>query len=371
MNNGIDNLKQHAHLLKEQRIGLITNPSAVTKRLELTADVLAQNFTLTALFGPEHGVRGDAQDGLKVDDFMDPVLNIPVYSLHGKTLHISDEQFSQIDILAYDIQDVGARFYTYLYTLSYAMEDAARNNIPVVVFDRVNPLGNTVAEGVLLEADRFKSFVGMYPMPTRYALTIGEYARYVNKTFNFGCDLIVIPCKNYKRDTLFKDTGLCWINPSPNIPTQESALVYIGTCLFEGTNVSEGRGTTHPFELVGAPFINADKLAGNLNAMKLPGVRWRPAHFTPMFSKFAKELCHGVQLHVTDPLTFRPFEAGLRLFDEIRRNCPELKYYAAHFDHLLGTDTIRLDTESIDHIIERAKTESQTFIEQTKPFRIY
>ncbi|MBO7532913.1 MAG: DUF1343 domain-containing protein, partial [Victivallales bacterium] len=232
--NGIDNLKAYSDIFKGKRIGLITNPSGVDKDLNYTTDILAQSFNLTALFGPEHGVRGDAQDGKKVEDFMDPILNIPVYSLHGRTLHISDEQFSQIDLLAYDIQDVGARFYTYLYTLSYAMEDAARNHIPVVVFDRVNPLGNMIAEGVLLEAERFKSFVGMYPIPTRYALTIGEYARYINKTFNIGCDLIVIPCENYKRDTQFKDTGLSWINPSPNIPTQESALVYIGTCLFEG-----------------------------------------------------------------------------------------------------------------------------------------
>ena len=237
--------------------------------------------------------------------------------------------------------------------------------------DHTRILGNTIAEGVLLEAERFKSFVGMYPMPTRYALTIGEYARYINKTFNIGCDLIVIPCENYKRDTQFKDTGLCWINPSPNIPTQESALVYIGTCLFEGTNISEGRGTTHPFELVGAPFIDASKLAGSLNAMKLPGIRWRPAHFTPMFSKFANELCHGVQLHITDPIAFRPFEAGLRLFDEIRQNCPELKFYSGHFDHLIGTDTLRLGTESVDHMIERAKNESQAFMEQTRQFRIY
>ena len=369
--NGIDNLKAYSDIFKGKRIGLITNPSGVDKDLNYTTDILAQSFNLTALFGPEHGVRGDAQDGKKVEDFMDPILNIPVYSLHGRTLHISDEQFSQIDLLAYDIQDVGARFYTYLYTLSYAMEDAARNHIPVVVFDRVNPLGNMVAEGVLLEAERFKSFVGMYPIPTRYALTIGEYARYINKTFDIGCDLIVIPCENYKRDTQFKDTGLCWINPSPNIPTQESALVYIGTCLFEGTNVSEGRGTTHPFELIGAPFIDASKLAGSLNAMKLPGIRWRPAHFTPMFSKFANELCHGVQLHITDPIAFRPFEAGLRLFDEIRQNCPELKFYSGHFDHLIGTDTLRLGTESVDHMIERAKAESQAFMEQTQPFRIY
>ena len=225
--NGIDNLKAYADIFKGKRIGLITNPSGVDKDLNYTTDILAQSFNLTALFGPEHGVRGDAQDGLKVDDFMDPVLNIPVYSLHGKTLHISDEQFSQIDILAYDIQDVGARFYTYLYTLSYAMEDAARNNIPVVVFDRVNPLGNTVAEGVLLEADRFKSFVGMYPMPTRYALTIGEYARYVNKTFNFGCDLIVIPCKNYKRDmrTSIPSSGSCSTVPSKEMSMFSSAYL--------------------------------------------------------------------------------------------------------------------------------------------------
>ncbi len=372
MNNGIDNLKQHTRLLKGRRIGLITNPSAVTKRLELTADVLAQNFTLTALFGPEHGIRGDAQAGGVVTDSRDTVLDVPVFSLYGQSKRISKEAFDLIDVLCYDIQDVGARFYTFIYTLAMAMEDAARANKPVVVFDRTNPLGGNITEGILLDAKRLASFVGMYPMPTRYALTVGEFARYINDTFKLGCDLTVIPCDAHPRDMLFPRTRRQWIPPSPNIPTFETALVYIGTCIFEGTNVSEGRGTTQPFQLIGAPFIDAQQLVTRMNRRKLPGIAWRPVHFTPTFSKFTGELCHGVQMHIMNHRTARPFEAGLLLCDVIRALCPDdFAFKPETFSRLLGNESYVAGKESAEEIIARAKIESASFAEETTKFRLY
>ena len=370
--NGIDQLPSHASLLRGRRLGLITNPSGVSASLEATADILARDFTLTALFGPEHGIRGDAQAGAAVPDARDTLLNLPVFSLHGRSHHLSDEAFSLVDMLVYDIQDVGARFYTYLYTLAYAMADAARHHVPVTVLDRVNPVGCAVTEGPLLDADRFASFVGAYPMPTRYALTIGEFARYANETFGLGCELHVIPCSQHPRDQLFAETGQLWVAPSPNIPTPEAALCYLGTCIFEGTNLSEGRGTTLPFQLVGAPFLDATALARTLNALRLPGLLFRPAHFTPTFSKFAGELCHGVQLHITDPHAARPFEAGIRLFEAIRLQRPDdLILKPEHLAHLLGDDRLITGAETAGQLLQRARLEAAQFAEQTRTFHLY
>ena len=372
MNNGIDNLKQYAHLFKGRRIGLITNPSAVTKRLELTADVLARNFTLTALFGPEHGIRGDAQAGGVVADSRDTVLDVPVFSLFGQSKRISKEAFDLIDVLCYDIQDVGARFYTFIYTLAMAMEDAARANKPVIVFDRANPLGGIITEGILLDTARLASFVGMYPMPTRYALTVGEFARYINDTFAIGCDLTVIPCTMHWRGTFFSTMRRQWIPPSPNIPTFLTALAYIGTCIFEGTNVSEGRGTTQPFEVIGAPFIDANRLAERLNRHAYGGVVYRPVHFTPMFSKYAGELCHGVQMHIPFPSIARPFEAGLQLCEEIRTLWPDdFAFKPETFSRLLGTESYVAGKESASEIIQRANFESIDFAKKTRRFWLY
>ena len=372
MNNGIDTIKTVESLFKGRRIGLITNPSGVTRDLRLTADVLASEFNVTALFGPEHGIRGDAQAGAVVTDYRDNVLDIPVFSLFGPSKRIPQDAFNLIDILAYDIQDVGARFYTYIYTLAMAMEDAARAGKPVVVFDRVNPLGGESIEGILLDHKHLSSFVGMYPIPTRYGLTVGEFARYINKEFNINCDLIIIPCDIHPRGMLFPRTGLPWVPPSPNIPTFETALAYIGTCIFEGTNVSEGRGTTKPFEMIGAPFIDAQKLLSRLDKHRLPGIAWRPVHFTPMFSKFSGELCHGVQLYVKNPRTAHPFEAGLWLCQEIRDLCPDdFKFNKQTFSRLLGSESFVSGKESAEEIITRARTESYHFWEETLPYRLY
>lgn len=370
ISNGIDNLKDWSHVLEDKRIGIITNPSGANTAMESTADILAHSFNVTALFGPEHGIRGDAQAGIGVDDDRDPVLNIPAFSLHGKTNRISDEQFQRFDTLVYDIQDIGVRFYTYIYTLAYAMEDAARNKRSVVVLDRINPLGGTVTEGIIHDHDNFKSFVGLYPIPARYALTVGEYAHYINETFNINCDLTVVPCTPHDRATLFPQTGQLWISPSPNIPTFESALAYIGTCIFEGTNISEGRGTTHPFEIIGAPFIDANKLVQNLNKHKLPGIVWRPAHFTPTFSKFANQLCHGVQLHIADPTASNFFEAGVWLYHEIKALCEkDMTPPTRHFSLILGDEPTAMDNP--EALIQRAKQDSQAFLEATQKYRLY
>ena len=351
------------------RYAVVGNQSSLVGEVHLVDTLLSCGVNIVKIFCPEHGFRGKAEAGARVGDENDAKTGLPIVSLYGKNKKPTPEQMKDIDAVIFDLQDVGCRFYTYISTLHYVMEACAERGIPCIVLDRPNPNCHYV-DGPVLDK-KYQSFIGMHPVPIVYGLTIGEYATMINGERwlkdSLQCDLIVVPMQNYRRDSSY----VLPVAPSPNLQTPQSILLYPSLCLFEGTNISEGRGTTHPFELIGAPFIDASKLAGSLNAMKLPGIRWRPVHFTPMFSKFANELCHGVQLHITDPIAFRPFEAGLRLFDEIRQNCPELKFYSGHFDHLIGTDTLRLGTESVDHMIERAKAESQAFMEQTKPFRIY
>jgi len=367
--NGIDNAGKLG-ILKGRRLGLITNPSGVDRKLHSTAAILRGLYDLRAVYGPEHGIRGDQQAGLKVEPpAIDPELGVRNYSLHNKTLRPTAEMLDGIDMMVYDIQDVGARFYTYLYTLSYAMEECASRGISVTVLDRVNPLGGLKTEGELLR-EQWKGFVGMYPMPTRYALTIGEYAQYINKAFGIGCDLHIVPCEGWRRGMWFDQTGMQWIMPSPNIPTLDSAIVYIGTCIFEATNASEGRGTTHPFEIIGAPYVDAPKLVAAMERHKLPGVIWRPAHFIPTFSKHAGELCHGLQIHVTDRDAFESYESGLWLFHEMRELFPDFTV-SAHLPYLLGDDGLRLGQEDVPSLIERARKESAQFARETAEFRLY
>lgn len=371
VDNGIDHLHEYQKLLAGRRLGVISNPSGVDRRLTASIDILARDFKVTALFAPEHGIRGDQQAGQAIADSIDEDLGLPVYSLHGSRNRITPAQLAEIDVLVYDLQDVGARFYTYLYTLSFAMADCARHGIPVLILDRVNPLGGTLVEGPLLR-DPWRSFVGMYPMPVRYGLTVGEYARYVNAEFELGCELTVVPCRNYQRQMLFGDCDLPWVPPSPNIPTPDSALLYIGTCLFEGTNISEGRGTTRPFEQVGAPFINARRLQESLARRDVPGVLWRPVHFTPIAGKYCGELCHGVQAHISDATRLRPYSAGLWLLHEIREQCRDFAWKAPeHADRLFGDDALRSGREDIPAILVRAEQESQKFQEQTRQYWLY
>lgn len=308
--------------LKGKKVGALVNPTSVDQGFRHLADLLAQapGVTLGALFGPEHGVRGAAQYMEAVGDVArDARTGVPVHSLYGSTeqsLSPQPEWLEGLDALVFDIQDVGSRYYTYVWTLALAMKAAKAAKVQVVVLDRPNPLGGVEVEGNLV-GEGFRSFVGLYPVPNRHGLTAGEIARLVNETVQ--CELRVVPCEGWKRDQLWRATGLPFISPSPNMPTPETALVYPGMCLLEGTNVSEGRGTCRPFEQFGAPWLDGNQVVDALEALKLPGVRFRPVSFTPTFDKFKGEGCEGAFLHVTDERAFRPLRTGLAVIEVSRR----------------------------------------------------
>jgi uncharacterized protein YbbC (DUF1343 family) len=275
------------------------------------------------LFSPQHGLRGEKQDNMvSSPDFEDPLLQISVVSLYGPRLDPPLEALREIDLLLVDMQDVGTRVYTYGATLAKVMGASAQMGVKVAVLDRPNPIGGAQVEGNLLQP-HWASFVGPYPLPMRHGFTLGELARYYNATQNLGCDLTVIPARGWRRGDYFDATGLPWIMPSPNLPTLEGIIVYPGQVLLEGTNLSEGRGTTRPFELCGAPFLEPRRLLSELKDIPLPGVVLREVGFEPTFHKWAGELCHGFQLHVTDRRAFKPYFTTLALLSVIRRLYPE------------------------------------------------
>lgn len=375
--SGIDRIKEYSHLFYGARVGLITNPTGVNKNLASTADILHKMGVLCCMFSPEHGVRGNAQAGAHVDSYTDEKTCLPVYSLYGSVPHIPRDVLDTLDAVAFDIQDIGARYYTYMYTLSYAMEDCAAANKKMVVFDRVNPLGGNKAEGNILDS-AFSSFVGRYPLAVRHNLTIGEYARYINARFGIGCDLEVIPLSGWSRDLYYDDTDLFWIPPSPNIPTSDTALCYIGTCLFEGTNLSEGRGTTYPFQAVGAPGLDGGKTADEFNSLCLPCVKARECYFTPTFSKHAGKVCGGVYLHITDKRVFSPFTAGLYLLEIIRNSFADFTFLPpysqggkAFIDLLFGTDIIRSDVFSAEQYLSATAPALADYEESIKEYYLY
>ncbi len=301
-------------LLNGRRVGLIVNPTAVDAQLNHAIDLLhaKSDFKVTALFGPEHGVRGDAQDMIEVDTSRDARTGLPVHSLYGgteDTLTPTAAMLDEIDVMVYDVQDIGSRYYTFVWTMVLAMRACAKAGKAFVVLDRPNPIGGTLIEGDNIEPG-FESFVGLVSCPNRHGLTAGEIARWRHAVEKLDVELAVIGLRGWTRDMHFDHTGLPWVMPSPNMPTVDTALVYPGMCLVEGTELSEGRGTTRPFELAGAPHIDGHRLAQDLTAMELPGVRFRPVVFTPQFQKHAKQACGGVQLHVTNGRTFRPYRTG-------------------------------------------------------------
>jgi len=344
---GVDVLLDDPALLRGKRVGLVTNATGVDGQLRSDIDRFAArtDFNLVALFGPEHGVRGDAQAGEHVDSRRDAATGLPVYSLYGDHREPSPQMLSGIDVLVYDIQDVGTRWYTYPWTLAHLLIAARRAGIPVVVADRPNPLGGEAVEGPVL-MPQVASFVGMYAIPVRHGMTIGELARLFNEAFGIGADLHVVKMRGWQRGDGFPAT-LAWVPPSPNMPTVATARVYTGTGLLEGTNVSEGRGTTLPFEMLGAPFVDAPTLARALEALQLPGVRFRPVWFTPTFSKFQGQACAGVQLHVTDAQAFRPVLTGVAVIKALHDLYPAqfqfLPGTPPFFDKLIGNDWLRPD----------------------------
>lgn len=377
--NGIDRIDSYTDIFRGKRIGLICSPSGVNAEFDSAIDILHSRFRLSALYSPEHGVRGDMGAGDVVDTYTDPKINVPVYSLYrSDSKRLTDEMLHNIDLVAYDIQDVGARYYTFIYTMLYAMQECAKRGIEFVVFDRLDPLGGNVAEGNVIK-ENYQSFIGGYPLCMRYALTIGEFARMANQELSLGCRLHVIRCSGWKREMLFSDTGRIWVMPSPGLPRFEAALLYPGTCFFEGTNISEGRGTSTPFEVFGAPFIDGDALAHRLNALDLPGVRFRPVFFIPSASKFKGEQCGGVQIHVTEPHAVRAVEIGLNLIFTIQETAGEqFRFLPAEsdggrpvIDLLTGGSALREGTARVSDLIGQYRTESAGFCERKKEFHLY
>ncbi len=356
---GLDRLAgEPVRAYRGARVGLIANPASIDCRFQHAADRFAActDFRLTALFGPQHGAKADKQDNMiETEDAVDDHLRIPVYSLYGRHRKPTNEMLKNVDILFCDLFDIGARAYTFLWTMALALEACAENRRKFVVLDRPNPIGGIQVEGNVLDP-RFGSFIGLYPIPMRHGMTLGELATFLNFEFAIGADLDVIEVEGWGRECWLDQTGLPWIMPSPNMATLATATVYPGTVLIEGSNLSEGRGTTHPFELVGAPYVDPYPFAGYLNALHLPGVWFRPAWFRPVFDKWQQRLCGGVQLHVTDRETFHPYQAGLAILraaielhpKEFSWRKPPFEYEDEKLpiDILAGTDNIRRALEA-------------------------
>ncbi len=318
-------LDRRRDLIQEARIGVVVHPASVLPDLRHTADVIwkAGGCRLVSLFGPQHGARGEKQDNMVESEFYrDPDIGIPVHSLYGETRRPTAEMMKDIDVLLFDLQDVGTRVYTFIHTMAYCMEACAEFGKAMVVLDRPNPVNGRQVEGNLLKPE-YRSFVGLYPIPMRHGMTTGELALLLNSEFGIRCNLTVVAMEEWARIQWFDETGLPWVQPSPNLPTPDSAIVYPGMVLIEGTCLSEGRGTTRPFELVGAPFIRSRQYADALNELRLPGVWFRPAHFQPAFQKWAGQICGGVQIHVTDRESFEPYLTGIAVISTARALYPE------------------------------------------------
>ena len=400
-------LEKRLDLVKGKRVGLITNPTGTDGLLRTSIDLFLADpeVKLVALYGPEHGVRGNAQAGEYVPFYVDskyglPEYNLPVFSLYGQSMKPEAGMLKNIDefmrsfdtkesgkvpegamvegvdVMVFDIQDVGTRVYTYVATMAYAMQAAAENGIEFVVLDRPNPVNGVAMEGPILEYPGFSSFIGLFPVPERHGMTMGELALLFNDRFLARkAKLTVVPMEGWKREMWFDGTGLPWVIPSPNMPTLDTATVYPGLVALEGTNLSEGRGTTKPFEFFGAPWIDGFDLAKALNGLGLAGVRFREAWFTPSFSKFAGRLCGGCQIHVTDREAFRPFATALHIIKTVRDAHPgEFAFHADYFDKVMGTASVRAALEAgtpVAAILDGLAPGLEAFAALRKPYLLY
>src|SRR5262245_13396761 len=304
------------------RVGALLHPASVSSNIEHASRILERHsgdlFRLAAFFGPQHGFLGQTQDNMiEWKSYEHPRLHIPVYSLYGEHREPTAQMLDGLDVLLVDLQDIGSRYYTFVWTLYLSMRSCEKCGVSVVVLDRPNPINGVTTEGPLLDPN-YKSFVGMHPLPVRHGRTIGDLAAHFRDEAFPNCELTVLPMKNWQRTMWFDQTGLPWVMPSPNMPTLETAMVYPGMCLFEGTNISEGRGTTRPFEIFGAPFIDPEKLCTDLNDLNLPGVFFRENYFQPTFQKFAGQICGGAQIQVTNREAFHPFQTGVEIIRVIR-----------------------------------------------------
>jgi uncharacterized protein YbbC (DUF1343 family) len=395
-------LENHLDLVKGKRVGLITNPTGVDSNLESIIDLFYNNqeINLVALYGPEHGVRGNAQAGEYVSFYIDDKYSIPVFSLYGQSrkpearmLKNIDEYMRSFDtvkagkiletsmvesadVLIFDIQDVGTRIYTYIATMAYCMQACAENDGDFIVLDRPNPINGEDLEGPILEYPEYSSFVGLYPIPIRHGMTVGELAELFNDKFlEKKVNLTVIPMQGWEREMWYDETSLPWIIPSPNMPTLDTATVYPGQVFLEGTNISEGRGTTKPFEVFGAPWIDGHELTKKLSELNLPGIKFREAWFSPTFSKYKGELCGGAQIHVNDRRLYRSFESSLHIIKTVMNMYPgRFKFHDEYIDKIMGTSKARQALEKgidVKNIIKSYQQDLDSFAELRKPYLLY
>ena len=384
---GLEKLLEQTHdAIRGARVGLICNQASVDHGYHHAADLLHEQpeIQLTALFGPQHGIRGDVQDNMiETGHSVDRKTGLPVHSLYSETREPTDAMLQGIDVLVFDMQDVGCRIYTFVYTLANCMRAARRLGKKVIVCDRPNPINGASMEGNILEPE-YASFVGQFPLPTRHGMTVGELAQMFNEHFKIECDLEVIPMVGWQREFWHDDTDAPWVMPSPNMPTLDAATVFPGTVHFEGTQVSEGRGTTKPFELIGAPYIDPDAYAEALNALGLRGVFFRSCVFQPTFQKHAGVSCGGVQIHVTDRDSFEPWVTGIAMAkfahdmypNDFRWKIPPYEYVFDKnpFDVISGTANIREAFEKgteLDAIVAETKAPLAEFKELRTPYLLY
>jgi len=380
-------IEKHLDLIKGKKIGIVTNHTGILPDGRHIVDVLngIEGVKIVALFGPEHGIRGEVPDGKSISHGVDTKTGIPVFSLYGDVKKPTEEMLKDIDVLIFDIQDVGARFYTYISTMSYCMEACAEMGKKFIVLDRPNPIRGVYVDGPILEP-RFKSFVGLHPIPVAHGMTVGELAKMFNDEGwlenGVKADLTVVKMENYSRKMWFDQTGLPWVKPSPNMMTLKTAIVYTATCFIEGTNVSEGRGTQHPFEWIGAPWIDGEKLAKELNHYKLPGVKFEPISFTPtdiekvtVDPKYEGEKCGGVYLNVYDREKFEPVKVGVYILYALKKLYPDkFKWRTAGQDRLWGTDKVRLmidEGKNPDEIIKTWEDDVKKFLSIRQKYLLY
>jgi uncharacterized protein YbbC (DUF1343 family) len=383
---GIDRLlRSDRRLIQGRRIGIVCNPASINADYRHSSDLVFEDpdITLAAIFGPQHGFRADLQDNMiETPHARDAKRRVPIFSLYSEVREPSAEMLAGLDALVIDLQDVGTRVYTYIYTMANCMRAAARHGVKVIVCDRPNPVNGNDIEGHLLD-EQYTSFVGQFPIPLRHGMTIGELARLFNSVFALNADLEVIPMDGWQRTMFFDETRLPWVIPSPNLPTLDSAIVYPGAVLFEGTQLSEGRGTTRPFELIGAPWLDGDRYADAMNARRLPGARFRPVFFEPTFQKHARQTCGGCQIHVTDRNAFLPVRTAVEMLDEFRRQDPakfawrqppyEYEHEKMPIDILYGSPKLReaVDAGNIAPLLASAVRDAEAFRRTREPFLLY
>lgn len=367
--------------LKGSRVGLLVYPASINRKLEHAVNIFLRyrKLELKAIFGPQHGIQGETQDNMvEWEGFFDKKTGLPVYSLYGRTRKPEPSMLKDIDVLVIDLQDVGSRYYTFIWTMDLCMQACQEMNKSMVILDRPNPIGGHITEGPVLEM-AYSSFVGQRPLPIRHGITIGEIGNYICNEFYPTLDSHIIPVKGWKRKMWFDETGLPWVMPSPNMPTLDTATVYPGMCLLEGTNLSEGRGTTRPFEIFGAPFIEPEALVKQLKVLKLPGVVFRSMYFQPTFQKHAGEVCGGAQIHIINRKKFKPFKTGVVILKTVHDLYPkhftwkqppyEYEKDKMPIDVLAGTDKLRNDIENGTNINRMEEWWEEQCMEFNRKFR--